>query len=214
MAVNIINDTDRRSWSSFKAKIISILGHTPDYYKSKFKVFKRADMKLGLALSTLTQYFMRGWGIVDRSLYPLEKEIIMDRFIESCDKPLSVMLKAEKTKLTLENILCRASELEMCFAADTVNSIQSPNNTNEIIDSLKKSHQDFMDLQKELREEMSKLASIDRKSRPRRSNPEVFKKLQGLCSYYAKNLDCPRRQCKYRHSGPISPEQQEVVKNL
>ena len=212
LAVNIVSAADMQSWSTFKAKIIQILGHTADFYKSKFKSFQRLDMKLGLALSTLTQYFMRGWGISDRSLYPIEQEIIMERFIESCDKPLSVMLKAEKTKLTLETVLSRASELEMCFAAETVNSIDNPQSTNEIIDALKKSHQDFMDLQKEFRQELSKLSSRDRPKR--RPNPEVFRKLGGLCSYYVKNLDCPRSDCKYRHSGPVSQEQQDCVKNL
>ena len=215
LAVNIVSEADKQSWNSFKAKIISILGHSPDFYKSKFKVFKRDDMKLGLALSTLTQYFMRGWGISDRSLYPLEQEIIMERFIESCDKPLSVMLKAEKTKLTLDTVLSRASELEMCFAVEAVNSIENPQSTNEIIDALKKSHQDFMDLQQEFREEISALKQkFTNNGQKRKPNPEVFKKLGGLCSFYVKNIDCPRTNCRYRHSGPISLEQQEVVKNL
>ena len=215
LAVNIVNQADKQSWSCFKRKIIEILGHSPDYYKSKFKIFKRNDMKLGLALSTLTQYFMRGWGISDRSLLPLEQEIIMERFIESLDKPLSVMLKAEKTKLSLESVLARANELEMCFAAEQVNSVENPQSTNDIIDALKKSHQDFMELQKEFREEISTLKQTFKNSgQKRKPNPEVFKKLGGLCSFYAKNLDCPRTNCKYRHSGPISLEQQEVVKNL
>ena len=215
LAVNIVSDADKQSWSKFKAKIISILGHSPDYYKSQFKTFKRNDMKLGLALSTLTQYFMRGWGISDRQLYPIEKEIILERFIESCNKPLSTMLKAEKTKLTLETVLSRASELEMCFAAETVNSIENPQSIPEIIDVLKQNHKDFMELQKEFREELSAMKQkLTNNTQKRKPNPEVFKKLSGLCSYYVKNVECPRSNCKYRHSGPISPEQLEVVKNF
>ena len=215
LAVNIVNEEDKRSWNTFKAKLIQILGHSPDYYKLRFRDFKRNGEKLGLVLGMLRKCFVRGWGIEDRPLYDLEKTIIIDRFIESCDKPLSMMLKAERAKLNLDTVLSRACELEaVCCAADTINSVENstPQSTNQIIDALKKSHQDFMDLQKEFKQELQKLSSRDRPKR--RQNPEVFKKLGGLCSFYVKNIDCPRTNCKYRHSGPVSVEQQEVVKNL
>ena len=191
LAVNILTDTDKSSWSVFKGKLIQVLGHSRDYYKNQFKQFKRNSMRLGLALSTLTQYFKRGWGIVDRELTPIEEDMIKDRFINSLDMPLRVMLKAEANKLTLRTILSRSSELEICFSSDqnqsqVVNSIESPQNCGEILDALKASHTQMMDMMKSF----SGLYKDD-KSKRKRPNPEIFKKLNGLCSFYVKGVDCP-----------------------
>ena len=209
LAVNILTEDDKCSWNVFKEKLIQILGHNPDHYKNQFKTFKRNSMRLGLALSTLTQYFKRGWGISGRELSPIEEDMIKDRFISSLDMPLRVMLKAEANKLTLRTILSRSSELEICFASDKshslVNSIESPQNCNEILDALKTSHMQMMEMMKSYKED---------KSKRKRPNPEVFKKLNGLCSFYVKGNDCPKSSCRYRHSGEITEEQKEIVKNL
>ena len=120
------------------------------------------------------------------------------------------MLKAEANKLTLRTILSRSSELEICFASDKnqsqlVNSIESPQNCNEILDALKASHSQMVEMMKSYK---------DDKTKRKRPNPEVFKKLNGLCSFYVKGIDCPKSSCRYRHSGDVTEEQKEVVKNL
>ena len=207
-------DNDKKDWASFKSKLISILGHSTDYYKSMFRNFKRTDnMRLGLALSTLTQYFRRGWGITNRELSPIESEMIKEKFISSLQSPLRVMLKAESNKLSLENILDRSAELEVCFSQENpesgaVNSIENPNNCNEILSSLKRSHERMVELIESFKP-MSKESPT-----PRKSNPEIFRKLNGLCSFYVKGIDCPKTTCRYKHEGQVTDEQREVVKDL
>ena len=209
LAISLCDD-DKKDWVTFKSKLIAILGHSSDYYKNVFNTFKRNDMRLGLALSTLTQYFRRGWGINDRDLTLIEKEMIKDKFITSLESPLRVMLKAESNSLTLENILRRSSELEVCFSQDNkqssvVNSVDEPQNCSEILSSLQKSHEKMVELLQNHK---------PRERQAKKHNPEIFRKLNGLCSFYVKGIDCPKTSCRYKHDGPVTDEQRLIVKDL
>ena len=213
LAVNILSDYDQSTWDLFKAKLISVLGHSPDYYKAQFQSFQRGSMRLGLALSTLTESFKRGW-VIRRALTTIESDMVKERFINSLEGPLRVMLKAEAPKLSLDTILSRASELENCFATDQLsvtNSIsdKSPSSTPDILSILSQNHKEMMQLQNQFLKAFSGMKSDSRKPRG-----TMLKPLNGLCSFYAKGSECKRENCRYRHEGPVSESQKDLVKNF
>ena len=218
LAVNILSEHDQSTWDLFKAKLISVLGHSPDYYKAQFQSFQRGSMRLGLALSTLTESFKRGWAI-RRALTTIESDMVKERFINSLEGPLRVMLKAEATKLSLDTILSRASELENCFANDqpsVTNSIseKSPSSTPDILTILSQNHKEMMQLQNQFLKAFSEIKNDSRKSKSSTQNISKLKPLNDLCSFYAKGSECKRENCRYRHEGPISESQKELVKNF
>ena len=209
LACNILSDDDKRTWASFKAKIQSILGFSKEHYKAKFNSYKKIEQeKLGITLSNLVNCFKRGWGTGDRPLYSIESELILERFISSLpDGSLKTMLKAEKRLLTLENVLERANELESVFDTQQVNSVNQKSPISEIVQKLKEGHE-------ELKSQFARMKN-DEHQKKRASKRQVsLKTLGGLCSYYVLNNECPRQECRYRHTGPVSEEQQQLVKQL
>ena len=213
LAVNILSEYDQSTWDLFKTKLISVLGHSPEYYKAQFQSFQRGTMRLGLALSTLTESFKRGWAI-RRALTTIESDMVKERFINSLDGPLKVMLKAETSKLSLDNILSRASELENCFTSDQLsvtNSIseKSPSSTPDILTILSQNHKEMMQLQNKFLEAFSGMKNNSRNPKSRN-----YKALNGLCSSYVKGKDCTKGNCRYRHEGPISESQKKLVGNF
>ena len=158
LAKESLREEDKISWQALKSKLVSLLGHRPDYYRNYFLNFKRGGMRLGLALSCLSQAFKRGWQI-NRPLTVTEEQMIITAFINSLDGSLKVLLKSEERNLTFANIAERAQELEDCLgkeqqinlltlgpsAVETINAIQ-PQSTqfSELIKLMTKQHEEMM----------------------------------------------------------------------
>ena len=227
LAHGLISGSDYEDWEAFKSKLAKILGHGKKYYRHKFETFQRGTMRLGLALSTLTQAFRRGWGITE-DLSENEQEMIKAQFVRSLNGSLKLLLKAEINKLTLETILDRAIELEACFdeeATENVNAVQKapevPDKLTNILESLQSQHKSMMDMQRSCAQALSRLSlegktqtQDNRPSGPSKSRGRFdYRKLQGLCIYYAQGKECKNRFCRFRHNGPISQEQRELFKN-
>ena len=228
LAHGLITDSDYTNWDSFRTKLSKILGHGKKYYRHKFETFQRGNMRLGLALSTLTQAFKRGWGIADE-LSDNEQEMVKAQFVRSLSGSLKLLLKAEINKLTLETILDRAIELEACFdeeGMETVNAIQKapevPDKLTNILESLQSQHKSMMDLQKSCADALSRM-SVDAKRQNNQTSSQGqkfksksnfdYKKLNGLCIYYSQDKNCRNRFCRYKHSGPIPQEVCDLFKN-
>ena len=227
LAHGLISDSDYENWDAFKTKLSKILGHGKKYYRHKFETFQRGSMRLGLALSTLTQSFRRGWGITD-TLTENEEEMIKAQFVRSLSGSLKLLLKAEVSKLTLDTILDRAIELEACFDEDATESVNAipkapevPDKLTNILESLQSQHKSMMDMQRKCTEAISRLDlsgkqnSNNNQSKGSSSKRSGFdyKKLQGLCIYYTQGKKCHNRFCRYKHDGPISQEQRDLFKN-
>ena len=227
LAHGLINDSDYDNSDAFKSKLSKILGHGKKYYRHKFETFQRGSMRLGLALSTLTQAFKRGWGITE-ALTENEEEMIKAQFVRSLSGSLKLLLKAEVSKLTLETILDRARELEACFdeeASDQINAIQKapevPDKLTNILESLQAQHKSMMEMQRSCSQAISRLSlesqnsnqNRSQNSQPRRKTNFDYKMLNGLCIYYAQDKQCKNRFCRFKHSGPISQEQRALFKS-
>ena len=236
VAKETLNDMDLTYWSQFKTKLTKLLGHSPEYYRNYFSNFKRNEMRLGLALSCLTQAFKRGWGINDRPLNELEKKMIITTFINSLDGPLKVMLKSEERNLTFDSITERALELDSClgkseqlnaltldpFAVQPVaiNAVQ-PASTQmaDILKLLTTQHNDMMNIMKSFTmQNQSNENYHQRNSNYRGSNrkrpgltPEQRSALNGMCSHYVKGRSCTRANCAYKHNGVITEEARNAL---
>ena len=80
----------------------------------------------------------------------------------------------------------------------------------------------MMDMQRSCAQALSRL-SLEGKTQTQDNRPSGpsskprgrfdYRKLQGLCIYYAQGKECKNRFCRFRHNGPISQEQRELFKN-
>ena len=228
LACGLVSDCDYSDWETFKTKISTILGHSAEHYRNKFNNFKRGQMRLGIALSTLTQSFKRGWKIT-HDLTETEENMIKTQFIRSLNNPLKLLLKAEETKLTLETILDRAIQLESCFddeTSQTVNMVHNspevPDKLTDVLNALQLQHKEMIEIQKKHSDALSKLQSGHFSRQFFESRPHVqhrnqtmgsqrtYAILNGLCSYYVRNQPCANKNCRYRHFGNITQEQRKL----
>ena len=218
---------EEEDWTLFKSKLVSILGNPPDYYRDSYRSFRRGNMRLGIAMSTLIQAYKRGFKENGASLTESDKQHIMHQFINSLDNPLRGLLKAEEKKLTFSTIAERANELERCFGSgfrpdsaatlmfpeSRVSMVQSQNaleagNTiqlkmielmNSMIAESKKQHE----------ETMKKFRGPPRRNQTGKSNSkisDIAQKLQGHCYFHVKFNNCKRSDCRYKHERDIPKE--------
>ena len=189
-------------------------------------------MRIGLALSCLTQAFKRGWNI-NRELTKLEEDMILSQFINSLDGPLKILLKSEIRKLDFGSVTERALELESCLGKDTqinalslgpqvveqINAVQ-PQSTQfaELISLFKQQHAELMKVitsvhVPERKDYNNRTNSNQRSGRTyhNRSNKkplsgELKALLGNTCLTYARGKTCNYNGCKFQHSGQISDE--------
>ena len=233
-----LEDKDMESWANFKNKLIRLLGHTEEYYRNYFQSFKRGSMRIGLALSCLTQAFKRGWNI-NRELTKLEEDMILSQFINSLDGPLKVLLKSEIKKLNFGSVTERALELEACLgkdsqinalslgpqAVDQINAIQ-PHSTQfaELISLFKQQHAELMKVianaqipeqNNQYQRNNNSRSGRSNQNRParKRLSDELKTLLNNMCIRYAKGKRCTLNGCKFRHTGVISDELRQVLRN-
>ena len=215
MAYGLLSDLDYTDWLTFKTRVSKILGHGPEFYQHKFNTFQRGSMRLGLALSQLTQAFRKGWRITT-DFTAREEDMIKTQFIRSLNGSLKLLLKSEANKHSLESILDRAIELEACFEEEpsTVNAVQSdsqaPDKLTDVLSFLQKQHREMLELQKETKHALSNLSLKNSSSKPKRTGK--FKVLSGLCKHYVQNNPCPNTNCRYKHHGSVTDAQRAIFK--
>ena len=230
-----LEENDYKSWSLFKTKLIRLLGHTEEYYRNYFQTFKRGSMRIGLALSCLTQAFKRGWNI-DRQLTKLEEDMILSQFVNSLDGPLKVLLKSEIKKLNFSSVTERALELEACLgkdnqinalslgpnAVDQINAIQ-PQSTQltELIALFKQQHAELM---KVISQSDSNRYPTPEKQNYTQRNKRPYQKFQrkplsreqktllgNMCITYVKGRECSKQNCKWDHQGRVTNELKDAL---
>ena len=224
---------EEEDWTLFKSKLVSILGNPPDFYRDSYRSFRRGNLRLGIAMSTLIQAYKRGFKENGDSLTESDQQHIMHQFINSLDNPLRGLLKAEEKKLTFSTIAERANELERCFGSgfrpdsaatlmfpeSRVSMVQSQNalengNTiqlkmielmNSMITESKKQHEETM---KRFRGQTRR----NQTGRPNSKIADVAQKLQGHCYFHVKFNNCRRTDCRYKHESEIPKEIKDLCK--
>ena len=231
LAKESLREEDKINWQALKSKLVSLLGHRPDYYRG------------GLALSCLSQAFKRGWQI-NRPLTVTEEQMIITAFINSLEGSLKVLLKSEERNLNFSNIAERAQELEDCLgkdqqinmltlgpsAVDTINAIQ-PKSTqiDELISLMTRQHKEMMqiisadnfhrqfrhsDQPNHSRNYSQGSNSYKKPANFRGPNPlsaETKSAIGNLCIRYIKGKPCNNSNCRWEHSGPISSAAKDAI---
>ena len=219
LAYSLLTDCDSNDWEKFKSRVSKILGHGPEYYQHKFNTFQRGTIRLGLALSQLTQAFRKGWRVTGE-FTTREEDMIKTQFIRSLSGSLKLLLKSEANKHNLESILDRAIELEACFEeekppADAINAVpEVPDKLTDILSNLQSQHRDMLKMQQETRKALSNLSLKNTQDEPKKFTKKSgkFRKLFGMCKHYVLNNPCPNSNCKYKHYGDVTEEKRAIFK--
>ena len=228
LAVESLSQDDKSTWSGFKAKMVKLLGHSTDYYRTYFTTFKRGNMRLGIAFASLIQAFRRGYEIPDsRELNESEQRIISTTFIESLSRPLKIMIKTEQNSLKFHEIVERAQYIETCIGEDAkINALTGlesteqchvvqPQNTktDEMLKILQKQHNDMLKLMQE-QVEQSKKSHTSRNNTKRvntKMTDEIRSAIKNLCIKYIMGQSCTFPGCKFKHEGEIPREATEAA---
>jgi len=225
-------------WELFKAKLLSILGNPPDYYRDFYRSFRRGTQKLGLAMSRLTQAYKRGFLYAGQVLSEHDKRHILLQFISSLDNPLRGLVKAEEKKLTFTNVADRAAELERCFGQgfgpDSAAAMMFPEGRVQIVDAQNAARvqnvvqSELFELIKTMtqqsQQQHAEMINILKSTQSVTPNPSirnvnnrrvpdnVYEKLNGYCFGKVKYGKCRfGARCKYSHAEPIPDAVKKAV---
>ena len=221
---------ESNDWDLFKAKMLSILGNPPDYYRDFYRSFRRGSQKPGIAMSRLTQAYKRGFLTSGQELTKSDKDHIMHQFVNALDNPLRGLLKAEEKKLDFNTIADRAAELERCFgsgfAPDSAATLMFPEARVQMVESknaveagntiqlkmielmnnmMQQSKQQHAEAMKQFQKQPTTTQYNSKPTSNRRgvNLAGIAQKLQGHCYYHVKYQNCKKQNCTFKHETTI-----------
>ena len=218
-------------WSSFRTRLISLMGKSKQYYLTQFRTFKRkADESAGMCMARLLFVYKKAFKPVSSQLNDTDKEHLKSTFILALDKTLATLVSAEEHLHSYETIAERADQLERSYNLQglPINSVHlnaiheakppvAKHDSTDVSAALLTLTEQVTQLAKELRTLKSSSRKTDR--RPARFPTYTPKLLpsdfQGYCIAYVLDGICNKeRNCNFKHGDQMSmPENIKALKS-
>ena len=211
-----LSSDDLTDWTKFKNKAVEMLGRKKISYRNELSTYKRkpADTP-ALTLGKITNLYRKAYAVDnDTALTTLDKDHIMQAFMNSLDRQIKGLLLAEEHNLSYETIAARTSQFETAY-----NLKPSENQTEKIMNVQTVTTNKWEKMMEEqnsmMKSLLSTLQSSSMNQKPtttpfRRQfkingKPVNHKEFNGYCIGFMLKGSCGRQQkglqCNHKHQG-------------
>ena len=216
-----LSSDDLTDWTKFKNKAVEMLGRKKISYRNELSTYKRkpADTP-ALTLGKITNLYRKAYEVDnDTVLTTLDKDHIMQAFMNSLDRQIKGLLLAEEHNLSYETIAARTSQFETAYdlkpsSTFSINNLSE--NSNEKLVTFNDLENMKSDIKKMIYEFAKKPNVTSNSKRPFKCNGKtvVFSDFKGYCLAFILRGNCPRRDsnksCEYKHEGFSSELQNKL----